>query len=70
MKKFVVLLTKEKGETATNEWENDDSDILRALYSVYKKVRAIIFPYLLFNLFKQRYINSVKSYKSLNKFAS
>ena len=70
MKKFVALLTKEKGETATNEWENDDSDILRALYSVYKKVRAIIFPYLLFNLFKQRYINSVKSYKSLNKFKS
>ena len=68
MKKFVVLLTKEEGETATNEWENDDSDILRALYSVYKKVRAIIFPYLLFNLFRQRYINSVKSYKSLNKF--
>ena len=37
MKKFVVLLTKEKGKLATNEWENDDSDILQALYSVYKK---------------------------------
>ena len=30
MKKFVALLTKEKGKTAMNEWENDDSDILRA----------------------------------------
>ena len=30
MKKFVTLLTKEKGKTAMNEWENDDSDILRA----------------------------------------
>ena len=26
-----------KGKTAMNEWENDDSDILWALYSVYKK---------------------------------
>ena len=37
MKKFVASLTKEKGKLATNEWENDDSDILQALYSVYKK---------------------------------
>ena len=36
MKKFVALLAKEKGKTAMNEWENDDSDILWALYSVYK----------------------------------
>ena len=25
-----------KRKTAQNEWENDDSDFLRALYSVYK----------------------------------
>ena len=36
MKKFVALLTKGKGKTAMNEWENDDSDILRGLYSVKK----------------------------------
>ena len=30
-----------------NESENDDSDVLQALYSVYKKIRAILFPYLL-----------------------
>ena len=24
MKKFVALLTKEKGKTAMNEWENDN----------------------------------------------
>ena len=24
MKKFVALLTKKKGKTATNEWEHDD----------------------------------------------
>ena len=35
--KFVVLLTAEKLKVAMNEWENDDSDILQALYSVYKK---------------------------------
>ena len=29
-----------------NEWENDDSDILRALYSGYKKIRAFLSPYL------------------------
>ena len=34
--KFAVLLTKEKTNTAMNEWENDKSAILRALYSVYK----------------------------------
>ena len=33
MKKFVALVIKEKGKTAINEWENDDSDKLRALYS-------------------------------------
>ena len=27
-----------------NESENDDSDVLQALYSVYKKIRAILFP--------------------------
>ena len=26
MKKFVVLLTKEKVKATMNEWENDDSD--------------------------------------------
>ena len=54
MKKFVALLTKEKGKTALNEWENDDSDILQALYSGYKKIRTPLFPYLLVNLFKQK----------------
>ena len=37
MKKVVALLTKEKEKMAMNEWKNDDSDIFRALYSVYKK---------------------------------
>ena len=57
MKKFVALLTKEKEKTVMNEWENDDSDILRALYSVYKKITTILFSYLLVYLFKQRYIS-------------
>ena len=61
MKKFVALLTEKKGKTAMNEWENDDSDKRQALYSGYKKIKAIYFPYLLVNLFKQRYIKSVKS---------
>ena len=36
-KKFVALLTKEKGKLARNEWENDDCDILQALHTKYKK---------------------------------
>ena len=31
MKKFVALLTKVKRKKSTNEWENDDSDILPTL---------------------------------------
>ena len=63
MKNFFALLTKEKGKAATNEWENDDPDILRALYSVYKKIRTILLLYITVNWFKQRYISSFKSYK-------
>ena len=37
MKKFIALLPKEKGKMVINELENDDSDILLALYSIYKK---------------------------------
>ena len=48
----------------------DDSDKLWALYSGYKKIKTIYFPYLFVNLFKQRYTKSVKSYKYLNKFIS
>ena len=53
-----------------NYWENDDSDILRALQCIYKKIKTILFPYLLANVFKQKYTSSVKSYKHLNKFIS
>ena len=53
-----------------NEWENDGSDILQALYSVYEKIRTALFLYLLVSLFKQRYISSVKICKYLNKFMS
>ena len=28
---------------AKNEWEKDDSDFLRALYSLYKKLRPFFF---------------------------
>ena len=62
MKKFVTLLTKKNRKMATNEQENDASNILQTLYSVYKKIRTILFPCLLVNLFKQRCISSVKSY--------
>ena len=54
---------------AENEWEND-SNFLQALYIVNKKLGQIFFHNLLVNLFKQRYISSVTSYKYLNKLIS
>ena len=59
-----------KGKPAKNAWDNDDCNILRTLYSAYKKIRTIAFPYLLVTLFKQEYFSSVKSYKYFNKFIS
>ena len=41
MKKFVTLLNK--GKTAKNEWENDDSDILWAYCSVCKNLGQLFF---------------------------
>ena len=32
-----------KGKTAKNKWENDDSDFFRALCSVFKKLRQLFF---------------------------
>ena len=69
MNKDICSITN-KGNIAKNEWESDDSDILWALYSLYKKIRTILFQNLLITLFTQRYINSVKSYKYLNKSIS
>ena len=69
MNKEILCITNE-GKLAKNEWENDYSDFIRVLYSVYKKIGTILFPYLLVNLFKGRYTNSVKSYKYLNKLIS
>ena len=36
-----ICCTTNEGKTTRNEWENDDSVFLRALYSVYKKIRTI-----------------------------
>ena len=60
--KFITLPTKEKrlrmnGEMITLTFFE--------FFSLYKKIRSILFPYLLVYLFKQRYIGSVKSCKYL-----
>ena len=52
-----------EGKTAKNEWENDDSYFLPALYSVYKKLGQFFSHTLLANLFTLQYISSVTSYK-------
>ena len=44
MKKFVALLTKEKWLRINGKMM---ADILQALYSVYEKIRAILFQHVL-----------------------
>ena len=56
------IINEEK--TARNEWENDDSNFLRALYSAHKKNRTIFFHTL---LTMHCFVASDKYFKSLNK---
>ena len=65
MNEEIRCITNE-GKMAKNKWENY-SDFLPALRIVYKKLGHFFFHALLANLFKQRYISSVTSYKYLNK---
>ena len=44
MKKFIALLMKEK--KTKNQWENNESGFLLALYSVYKKLGQFFFSIL------------------------
>ena len=66
MKKFIELLTKEKlrinGKILTLTFFES--------YTVYVKIGATLFPYLLINLIKERYISSAKNYNYLNKVIS
>ena len=61
MNEEILCITNE-GETALNEWENDDSNFLRALFSVYKKIRAI-FSHTLLPI--HRSVTSCKYFKKL-----
>ena len=63
MDEEICCITNE-GKTARNEWENNDSNFLRALYSVYKKIRTIFFHTLL------AIHRSVASYKYFEKLIS
>ena len=47
MNEEIPCVTNE-GKMAKNEW-----------YTVYIKIRTVLFPYFLFNLYKERYISSV-----------
>ena len=58
-----------KGKTAKNEWKNDDLTFFQ-LWTVAHKLGQFFFHALLANLFKQRYISSVTSYRYLNKLIS
>ena len=42
MNEEIHYITNDR-KTAKNEWENDDSDFLRALYSVHKKIGQFFF---------------------------
>ena len=61
MNEKIHCITNE-GKMAKNEWKNN-SNFLPPLHIVYKKLVHFFFHTLLANLFKQRYISSVTSYK-------
>ena len=63
MNEEICCITNE-GKMVRNELENDDSDFLRALYSVFKKIRTIFFHTLL------AIHHSGASYKHFKKVAS
>ena len=48
-----------EGKTAKNEWENDDSDFLRALWSVYKKLGQFFFHNLSLTCLKKEQVNKL-----------
>ena len=64
MNEEIRCITNE-GKTAKNEWKNN-SNFLPPLHIVYKKLAHFLFHTLLANLFKQRYISSVTSYKVIS----
>ena len=63
MNEEIRCITNE-GRMARNEWENDDSNFLRALCSVYKKIRTV-FSHTLLAIHR-----SVASYKYIKKLIS
>ena len=67
MKKFVALPRKEKRLRMIGKMMNLT---FIEIFTAYIKIRMICFPSLLVNLFKERYISSVKSCKYLNKLIS
>ena len=40
-------------KTAKYDWRNDNSNFLRALYCVYKKISTILFPYYSFTFLNE-----------------
>ena len=60
MNEEIRCITNEGG-TAKNEWENDDSDFLRTLYSVYKKIRTIFSILYSLYIILLQVINNLKS---------
>ena len=60
MNEEINCITNKKA--TNNELVNWDSDFLQALYSIYKKLGQF-FSYIVINLFKERFISSVKKYK-------
>ena len=63
MNEEICCITNEE-KTARNEWENDDSDFLQALYGIYNKIKTIFFHTLL------TIHHSVASYKYFQKLIS
>ena len=66
MKKFVTLITKEKQLRMNRKMMTLSSDFIQCI----KKIRTILFLYLVVTSLEQSYISYVKSYKYMNKLIS
>ena len=60
MNEEISCITNE-GKIARNKWENDDSDFLQALYSVYKKLGQFFSIIYLLYIILLQVINILKS---------
>ena len=65
-----ICWTTNEGKTTKNEWENNESDFLWALYSVYEKLKQFFFHTYALTCLKKYTSELLKTYKYLIKLIS